>query len=56
MTSRFINTHYYEKDEPAEKLKRSHMTTDDLRRLGELPARASQFSFKGTQLQPHDAA
>lgn len=53
MTSRFINTHYYDEGEPAEKLKKSNRTTDDLRRLGELPARAAQFSFKGTQLEPH---
>lgn len=53
MTSRFINTHYYDEGEPAEKLKKSNMTTDDLTRLGQLPPRAAQFSFKGAQLQPH---
>lgn len=55
MTSRFINTQYYEKGKPAEKLRKWNMTTDDLRCLGELPSRAAQFSFKGTHLQPHNS-
>lgn len=50
MTSRLIKLDYYEEGRPAQKLRERNLTVKDLKKFSELPPRAANFVFQGTQL------